>query len=94
MIDELGKPPEKERIYHHPQWIRMPDEDTCPHFGLSKQFYYKLIKAGKIRSVMLKTKRGNMRGVRLVNYDSVCEYLASCQSNYAVQHENESYIEQ
>src|SRR6185295_18327213 len=45
-----------------------------PHFGLSRGWYYKAAGSGEIKMVALR-QRGALRGVRLVAYDSVCEYI-------------------
>lgn len=59
-----------------PEWLRLPGVgENCPYFGLTRDVYYRLIREGKIRSVSLRD-RGKLRGVRLISYDSVSEYLA------------------
>ncbi len=45
-----------------------------PHFGLSRGWYYKAAGSGEIKMVALR-QRGALRGVRLVAYDSVCDYI-------------------
>jgi hypothetical protein len=45
-----------------------------PHFGLSRGWYYKAASLGEIKMVAIR-QRGALRGVRLVVYDSVCEYI-------------------
>src|SRR5438105_12212332 len=45
-----------------------------PHFGLSRGWYYKAAGSGEIKMVALR-QRGSLRGVRLVAYDSVCDYI-------------------
>jgi hypothetical protein len=45
-----------------------------PHFGLSRSWYYKAGELGEIRLVSLR-RRGMIRGVRLVSYDSVIEHI-------------------
>jgi hypothetical protein len=45
-----------------------------PHFGLSRGWYYKAAGSGEIKMVALR-QRGALRGVRLVSYDSVCDYI-------------------
>src|SRR5687767_5191300 len=45
-----------------------------PFFGLSRGWYYKAANAGEIKMVAVR-QRGAMRGVRLVVYDSVADYI-------------------
>ena len=45
-----------------------------PHFGLSRGWYYKAAGFGEIKMVALR-QRGSLRGVRLVAYDSVADYI-------------------
>lgn len=45
-----------------------------PYFGLSRGWYYKAADLGEIKMVALR-QRGALRGVRLVVYDSVCDYI-------------------
>ena len=45
-----------------------------PHFGLSRGWYYKASALGEIKMVAVR-QRGALRGVRLVVYDSVANYI-------------------
>ncbi len=45
-----------------------------PFFGLSRGWYYKAEKRGEIKMVAVR-QRGALRGVRLVAYDSVTDYI-------------------
>jgi len=45
-----------------------------PHFGLSRGWYYKAAALGEIRMVAVR-QRNALRGVRLVVYDSVADYI-------------------
>jgi hypothetical protein len=45
-----------------------------PHFGLSRGWYYKAAALGEIRMIAVR-QRGALRGVRLVVYDSVADYI-------------------
>jgi hypothetical protein len=44
------------------------------HFGLSRGWYYKASAAGEIKLVAVR-QRGALRGVRLIVYDSVVDYI-------------------
>jgi len=64
-----------------PVFIRLPRQgEVCPHSGLSRAFMYQLISEGKIRSISLRDK-GKSRGVRLVRYESLMDFLNSQESN-------------
>lgn len=72
-----------------PRYIRIPGTgETCPHFGLGAATYRSLIANGRIRSIILKQKRGAQRGVRLIDYESVATYLDNAPT------QNETYYEQ
>lgn len=57
-----------------PKYIRT--NDMKQHFGIVRSAVYELLAENKIRSVVIK-KRGNSRGIRLIDYASVVDYLAS-----------------
>lgn len=66
-----------------PEWLRLPAPGSrCPFTGLSRSTLYELTLAGPanegrapVKSVVLR-KRGALRGIRLINYDSLMQYLA------------------
>lgn len=66
-----------------PEWIRLPSpKDRCPHTGLSRSTLCELsvpseVNGGvpPVKSVVLR-KRGAIRGIRLLSYDSLMAYLA------------------
>jgi hypothetical protein len=55
------------------EWIRPSQMPII--FGISRSVGYELLSSGKIKSVVLR-KRGNIRGCRLINADSVRAYLS------------------
>lgn len=57
-----------------PNHIRISDMKF--YFGIPRSSTYELLTEKKIRSVVVK-KRGNSRGIRLIEYISVVEYLQS-----------------
>ncbi|HWA10541.1 MAG TPA: hypothetical protein VG838_13940 [Opitutaceae bacterium] len=60
---------------HRVEFFRLPAPGKRdPFFGLSRGWYYKAAAAGEIKMVALR-QRGALRGVRLVAYDSVCDYI-------------------
>lgn len=66
-----------------PEWIRLPaPRARCPFTGLSRSTLNELTIPGPandgnppVRSVVLR-KRGALRGIRLISYDSLMKYLA------------------
>lgn len=55
-----------------PAWIRVP---LAMHlFGISRSSLYELIAENKIKSASIR-KRNALRGIRLINVDSLEEYL-------------------
>lgn len=59
-----------------PEWIRMPKPGSnCVWTGLGRSYLYQLATSGKIRTISLRQK-GKVRGVRLINLDSVLSYLS------------------
>ncbi len=69
---------------NRPEWIRLPQPSRrCPHTGLSRSTLNELTIPGPandsrppVKSVVLK-KRGAVRGIRLISYDSLMAYLES-----------------
>lgn len=66
-----------------PEWVRLPSpKGRCPHTGLSRSTLCELSVPCEsnngvppVKSVVLK-KRGAVRGIRLLSYDSLMTYLA------------------
>jgi len=62
--------------------IRMPRSgQKCPYTGLSRSSLYKLTVPSKdngncppVKSICLRN-RGSFRGIRLISYESLCDYL-------------------
>ena len=62
-----------------PEWLRIPEATKL--FGISRSKLYELITAGHIRSISLR-KRGQVKGTRLIDYDSLCAFLeVACQND-------------
>jgi len=57
-----------------PEWLRLPDASRMS--GIGRSSLYILIKEGKIKSVCLR-KRNSIRGIRLVNADSLSAFIES-----------------
>ena len=55
------------------RWIRLPSRGREPITGLSRAYFYELIKAGKIKSANIK-KPGALTGCRLIWLPSVLSY--------------------
>jgi hypothetical protein len=56
-----------------PVWLRIPS--AVQVFGIGRSRLYELIRDQKIRSRVLKRRRDSMRGIRLISYDSLLEYI-------------------
>jgi hypothetical protein len=76
-----------ERNLKAPEWIRLPNKSRCPYTQLSRSKIYELITPSAangynapVRSVSLR-QRGSIKGTRLVNYDSLIEYIRSHESH-------------
>lgn len=68
-------PPTAEAASHCVEFFRLPAPGKRdPYFGLSRGWYYKASTLGEIKMVAVR-QRGALRGVRLVVYDSVCDYI-------------------
>lgn len=62
-------------------WARLPKKGTTLE-GLSRAYLYKLIGAGRVRSLSL-AEPGAARGVRLIDLASLREYLAKAAAEAA-----------
>jgi hypothetical protein len=58
--------------YIKPEWVRVPEAVNVS--GLSRSSIYELIGSGKIKSFSNRA-RGSQRGIRLISYDSLIDYL-------------------
>jgi len=66
-----------------PEFIRVPNSGPCPYTGLCRSKLYELISPNEgndyrppVKSVSLR-KRGQLKGTRLVVYQSLIDYLYS-----------------
>lgn len=66
-----------------PEYFRLPITGPDPYFGLTRPYYYDLHRRGLIRLKQLR-KPGKIRGVTLVPYHAVKEFL-SREGNDALQ---------
>ena len=57
-----------------PEWLRLPDASRIS--GIGRSSLYILIKEGRVKSVCLR-KRNSIRGIRLVNADSLNAFIES-----------------
>ena len=63
-----------QQMQREPEWMRLQVRGRDPLFGLTRPYYYDLIKKGRIKTVCLR-EPGKTTGVRLVNVASVREYI-------------------
>lgn len=81
MTTPVANPPIADSV--KPEWLRLPAPGArCRFTGLSRSTLNELTIPGAVnaekppvRSVVLR-KRGALRGIRLINYDSLMQYLA------------------
>jgi hypothetical protein len=57
-----------------PEFFRLPKSGGDPYFGLGRSYYYEGEKNGHWRLIRLR-KRGKLRGVTLVPYDAVADFI-------------------
>ena len=68
-------PPQNQAAPHRVEFFRLPQPGKRdPFFGLSRAWYYKAAGLGQIKMIALR-QRNALRGVRLVVYDSVVDYI-------------------
>jgi hypothetical protein len=65
-------PPDGAQIHSKPEWVRI--DEAVRRFGISRSRFYQLIAARRIKSFALR-ERGQIKGIRLLSYDSICEFL-------------------
>src|SRR6266481_8496887 len=53
----------------NPRWLRIPS--AVKYSGLSRSRLYELLAQGRIKSICLKSHTGALRGVRLVDRESI-----------------------
>jgi len=59
----------------HVEFYRLPPPGKRdPHFGLSRSWYYKAAASGEIKMLSVR-QRNALRGVRLIVYDSVADFI-------------------
>jgi hypothetical protein len=55
-----------------PEWLKV--NDATKIFGIGRSRLYELISEGRIKTASLRA-RGNVKGRRLISYDSLAEYI-------------------
>jgi hypothetical protein len=61
----------------NPRWLRIPS--AVKYSGLSRSRLYELLAQGRIRSICLKSHNKAVRGVRLIDRESVDLFMESLQ---------------
>ena len=61
----------------NPRWLRIPS--AVKYSGLSRSRLYELLAQERIKSVCLKSHHGALRGVRLVDRESIDLFMQSLQ---------------
>jgi hypothetical protein len=70
------KPPSAQEIQAEnvqPKWLRL--EAAISYTGFSRSMLYHLIDSVQIRSITVKTNRSNRRGIRLIDRESLDEFI-------------------
>lgn len=62
-----------------PEFFRLPARGGDPYFGLTRAFLYAAEKRGDLRLVRIRG-RGKQRGITLVPYDAVAEFIRKHES--------------
>jgi len=61
----------------NPRWLRIPS--AVKYSGLSRSRLYELLTQGRIKSICLKSHTGALRGVRLVDRESIDQFMETRQ---------------
>ena len=61
----------------NPRWLRIPS--AVKYSGLSRSRLYELLAQGRIKSICLKGHQSAVRGVRLVDRESIDLFMQSLQ---------------
>ena len=62
----------------NPRWLRVPA--AVKYSGVSRSLLYKLLAEGKIRSICLRANKQTLRGVRLIDRESIDRFMIALQS--------------
>ena len=63
----------------NPRWLRIPG--AVKYSGLSRSRLYELLAQGRIKSICLKSHKDALRGVRLVDRESIDLFMESLQES-------------
>ena len=61
----------------NPRWLRIPS--AVKYSGISRSRLYELLVQGRIKSICLKSRNDALRGVRLIDRESVDLFMESLQ---------------
>jgi hypothetical protein len=68
-----------QALTQRPEWIRLPKEgSTCPFSGLSRSYLADLVRRRVVPSKALR-RPGTVRGVRLICYAGLMDYIRNSQ---------------
>jgi hypothetical protein len=56
-----------------PEWLRLPA--AMAYSGFSRGFLYRLLYSNEIRSIVIKTDKTNIKGIRLISRASLDKYI-------------------
>jgi hypothetical protein len=62
----------------NPRWLRIPA--AVKYSGLSRSLLYKLLSEGRIKSLAIRARKHALRGVRLVDRESIDQFMIAQQA--------------
>lgn len=65
---------EQNQTANKPEWLRIPQATQT--FGIGRTKLYELIAKNRVKSVSIR-ERGQVKGTRLISFDSLNDYLES-----------------
>jgi len=71
-----------------PRWLRIPA--AVKYSGLSRSLLYELLSEGKIKSICLKSRKGAIRGIRLLDKEAIDRFMLSHKQEAAGRDLNEA----
>ena len=77
LTTEIQRDTDTDPVTLRPRWLRIPS--AVKYSGLSRSRLYELIAEGSINSICLKLHRDALRGVRLVDRESVDLFMERLQ---------------
>jgi hypothetical protein len=77
LTTEIQKDTHTGPVTLNPRWLRIPS--AVEYSGLSRSRLYELLAQGRIKSICLKSHNRALHGVRLVDRESIDQFMESRQ---------------